>query len=331
MFDLSSDTGSNGSARSSDVVSELLVGMRLVGLNYRRIQISPPFGLSFGGDEGRAQLHFVARGSVFLRRPGADDLALDAGAAVLLPHGGAHDLVSRPNLPSRAVTSFNSAPLCRTVDDINACIEGACHSNDTVIFSGCMGFELGSMHALVALMPEVISADTLLDRYPEILPMLEAMEREARSERAGFAGILARLAEVVSAFIVRAWVECGCGAGTGWTAALRDPRLARVIAAMHRDPGRRWTVRDLAIEMGASRSVFAERFLAVTGMTPLRYLTELRMRLAAEWIARDQVSIDDAAHRLGYGSQSAFSRAFKRVNGRAPGSLRSGAAKAQEP
>jgi AraC-like DNA-binding protein len=134
---------------------------------------------------------------------------------------------------------------------------------------------------------------------------------------------LAHLADVVAAFIVRAWAESGCGEASGWVSALRDPRLGGVISAVHRDPGRDWTVADLAAEMGSSRSIFAERFLAVTGLTPLRYLTELRMRLAAEWIGRDRVPIDVAAHRLGYGSQAAFSRAFKRINGRSPGSARS--------
>lgn len=327
MLDQSSDNAAlrSASPSSPDVVSELLVGMRLVGLNYRRIQISPPFGLGFGRAEARAQFHFVAKGSVFLRRPGEPDQKLETGSAVLLPHGGAHDLVSEPNVPSREIAAFCAAPLCRTVGDIKECADDVCRSKDVVIFSGCMGFELGSLNPLVAMMPEVMSVATLLDRYPEILPMLEAMEREARGDRAGFAGILARLAEVVSAFVVRAWIECGCGTATGWAAALRDPRLGRVIAAVHRDPGRDWTVADLAAEMGASRSVFAERFLEVTGVTPLRYLTDLRMRLAAQWITRDRVSIEDAAHRLGYGSQAAFSRAFKRVVGRAPGALRAGA------
>ncbi len=135
----------------------------------------------------------------------------------------------------------------------------------------------------------------------------------------GFAGILAHLANVVAAFIVRAWAESGCGEASGWVSALRDPRLGGVISAVHRDPGRDWTVADLAAEMGSSRSIFAERFLAVTGLTPLRYLTELRMRLAAEWIGRDRMPIEIAAHRLGYGSHAAL----KRINGRSPGSVRS--------
>jgi len=118
---------------------------------------------------------------------------------------------------------------------------------------------------------------------------------------------------------------CGCGDASGWIAALRDPRLGRVLVALHREPGRDWTLVELAKLMGASRSVFAERFLAVTGVPPLRYLTEMRMRLAAQWISRDGMPIETAAHRLGYGSHAAFSRAFKRVTGYPPGAIGNGA------
>jgi AraC-like DNA-binding protein len=324
MIDQESGTGlpPKGSRLPADLVSELLMGMRLFGVEYRRIQITRPFGIRFGMRERRAQFHFVARGPVFLRNAAGTVHSMNTGDAVLLPRGGPHDLVSQPNLPSRDVAGFETAPLCQSVSSIQACTGGACEPTDALIFSGCMEFDLGSMHPLVALMPEVMFVGTLLERYPEILPMLEAMEREARGERTGFAGILARLADVVSAFIVRAWVECGCGDASGWVAALRDPRLGRVIAALHRDPGKDWTLSELAAEMGSSRSVFAERFLTVTGVTPVRYLTELRMRLAAQWIGRDRMPIETAAHRLGYGSHAAFSRAFKRVMGHPPGAAR---------
>ncbi|BCH32071.1 AraC family transcriptional regulator [Mesorhizobium sp. L-8-10] len=263
---------------------------------------------------------------MLLRRKDGGVHVMDTGDAVLLPRGGLHDLISDRDLPCRDVSTYEAALLCQSVSEIKDC--NGCRSTDVIVFSGCMDFDLGGMHPLVALMPEVMFVGTLMERYPEILPMLEAMEREARDARAGFAGILARLADVVSAFIVRGWVECGCGDATGWVEALRDPRLGRVIAALHRDPGRNWTLADLAAEMGSSRSVFAERFLAVTGMTPVRYLTELRMRLASQWIGRDRMPIETAAHRLGYGSQAAFSRAFKRVIGSPPGVVRGGGASA---
>ncbi|QTP57892.1 AraC family transcriptional regulator [Billgrantia antri] len=305
----------------SDLVSELLLGMRLRGIAYRRIQLSPPLGVEFGQVEGWAQFHFVARGPVYLRSPSGSVHTLSTGDALLLPRGGLHALLSTPDQPAQDIAAFESARLCEAVSAIRACPKG-CTLDGALTFSGCMEFDLGSMHALVSLMPEVMYVGTLLERQPEILPMLEAMEREARSERAGYAAILARLADVMAAFIVRGWVECGCGDATGWIEALRDPRLGRVIAALHREPGRNWTVAELAAEMGSSRSVFAERFLAVTGMTPHRYVTELRMRLAVQWIGRERQPIETVAYRLGYGSAAAFSRAFKRIHGYPPGALR---------
>nr|WP_300313836.1 AraC family transcriptional regulator [Halomonas sp.] len=306
----------------SDLVSELLLGMRLSGVRYRRTQLASPFGITYGTSEGWAQFHFIARGPVFLRSPAGVVHALDTGDALLLPRGGRHDLLSAPDQAGRDITAFETATLCESVSSVRACPQGCCPEQAAIVFSGCMEFDLGGMHPLVTLMPEVMHVGTLLERHPEILPMLEAMEREARTERAGFAGILARLADVVSAFIVRGWVECGCGDAAGWIEALRDPRLGRVIAAVHRDPGHSWTVTELAAVMGSSRSVFAERFQNVTGMTPHRYVTELRMRLATQWISKDRQSIESVAHRLGYGSLAAFSRAYKRVTGQSPGTLR---------
>ncbi|AJY45724.1 AraC family transcriptional regulator [Martelella endophytica] len=316
MHDHSSETR----PLDADLVSELLLGMRLVGIDYRRIELAEPFSHSFGGDDDpRAKFVFIARGQIALITSSGAVHDMAAGDAALLPRGGSHRLASSPEnpVPCTDLTTLPTAPICPQVREIRTC-EATPPEKRVVLFSACMDFDLGSMHPLVALMPEVMRVDTLTERYPEILPMLEAMAREAKDGRAGYAGILSRLADVVAACIVRAWVECGCGDATGWIAALRDPRLGRVLVALHRDPGRNWSVAELAREMGASRSVFAERFLEVTGVTPLRYLTEMRMRLAADWIGREGIAVETAAHRLGYGSQAAFSRAFKRITGHPP-------------
>ncbi|GAQ30859.1 araC family transcriptional regulator [Ralstonia sp. NT80] len=308
-----------------DLVSELLLGMRLSGVQYRRIQVARPFGLSFGHAPGRAQFHFVGRGPVLLRDATGATMWLEAGDAILLPHGSTHALMSDADAPCREIGGFEAAKICDTVASVGvspACAGTEQTAGDALIFSACMELDLGGMQPLVGTMPQFMHVGTLLARYPEIRPMLDAMERESCSERAGFAGILARLADVVAAFIVRGWVECGCGDATGWVQALREPKLGRAIVALHRDPGRNWSVAELAAQAGVSRSVFAERFLAATGMTPVRYLTELRMRLAAQWIARDHEAIEAVAYRLGYGSLAAFSRAFKRVVGRPPGAVR---------
>ncbi|MBP0495392.1 AraC family transcriptional regulator [Pararoseomonas indoligenes] len=317
--------GGNG-LPSSDLMSELLLGMRLRGIRYHRIRAVPPFGFGFDGTTGSAHFHFVANGTAFLRLADGTVHPLEAGSAAFLPRGGKHQILSSPDIPCPGIpcediASYEAAPICDGVSAVHApgCTEAA---GGTVIFSGCMEFQLGGMQGLVRLMPPAMLVGILSERHPELLPVLSAMEQEACGQRVGFAGILARLAEVVAATIVRGWVECGCGGASGLVEALGDPRLARAIGALHRDPGRDWTVAALAAESGASRSVFAERFQAVIGLSPLRYATELRMRLATQWITQDRVPIDTAAQRLGYASQAAFSRAFKRVTGRSPGAVR---------
>ena len=189
-----------------------------------------------------------------------------------------------------------------------ACEAGECPSTHVLIFSGCMEFDLGGMGSLVGLMPEAMFVGTLSERYPEILPILEAMEREARHGRAGFAGILAHLANVVAAFIVRAWAEFGVRRGERLGVGSARPAPRRRDRRRSSGPGGDWTVADLVAAMGSSRSIFAERsgghrFDAIT--IPDRARMSARRRVDG----RDRMPIDVAAHRLGYGSQAAFSRA----------------------
>ena len=243
---------------------------------------------------------------------------LSAGSAAFMPHGGRHQLLSEAGIAFQDIDKFDVAPLGEAVSGVDTCPSTATVPS-AVIFYGCMEFDLGGMQRIGKLMPIVMVADTQAQSYPGLLPVLDSMKREICAGRIGFAGILARLAEVAAAMIVRGWIECGCESASGLLAALRDPRLALAILALHRQPGREWTVAQLAAESHVSRSVFAQRFQTTIGVPPLRYATELRMRLAKQLLTDDKVSIDVVARRLGYTSQAAFSRAFKRVIGRPPG------------
>ncbi len=308
-------------ALSSDLISELLAGMRLRGVQYRRIQTGPAFGLGFAEKPGYAYFHFQAVGTAFLRTDDGELHELSAGSAVFIPQGGRHQLLSGAEMSFQSIDEFAAATLGEAVSGVNTC--PSTHPKPSaVIFYGCMEFDLGGMQGLGKLMPTFMVADTQTDRYPGLLPILDSMKREICAGRIGFAGILARLAEVAAAMIVRGWIESGCENASGLVAALRDPRLARAILALHRQPGREWTVAELAAESHVSRSVFAQRFQTTIGMPPLRYATELRMRLASQWLTHESMSIDVVAQRLGYTSQAAFSRAFKRVTGQPPGASR---------
>lgn len=307
-----------------DLTSELLMGMRLYGVNYQRIEVSAPFGLRFDNAPGRAQFHFVGRGSLLVRSASGNIFQLNSGDALLVPHGKPHSLISSEEVLCESINKLESKPICDSVCAIAAPADACKDEHSVILFSACMAFELGGMQPLINTMPDVMLVSTLLSQYPEISPILAAMERESRTRQAGFAGILSRLADVVAALIVRGWVENGCGQSSGLVQAMRDPRLSQAIAAMHREPGENWTVERLAREAGCSRSVFAERFLNATNMTPLRYLTELRMRLAVQRIVNNGEAVEAVAYHLGYGSLAAFSRAFKRIVGQSPGALRAG-------
>ncbi|RMP09104.1 Transcriptional regulator [Pseudomonas viridiflava] len=309
-------------APSNDPISELLLGMRLFGVQFRRLEVVPPLGVGFTNAIGRAQFHFVGRGPVWLRSAENVLYKLDTGDAVLIPRGGHHAMLTIESTSASDVQRFDpSTGISDGVQDRADAGEGAA-VDQAIIFSCCMELELGGMQPLVAAMPDVMQVSTLLETCPELRPMLEAMEREALMLQAGHAGILARLAEVVAALLVRGWVAGGCGNATGWLGALQDPRLSRAIVMMHQHPGRRWTVATLAHEARHSRSVFAQRFLEATGKPPLQYLTELRMRLALHSLSREQHSVEAVANQLGYGSLAAFSRAFKRTVGISPGAVR---------
>ena len=305
-------------ALSSELINELLRGMRLRGVEYRRIQAGPTFGLGFAAKPGHAWFHFLAVGNAVLRMEDGATYALSAGNAVFISQGAAHQLLSHPDVPVQDIDRLDGAPLGDTVSAVDAGAD-ASPTPTTVLFSGCMEFELGSIHGLGRLMPGLMLIDAGGQRYPGLVPILTTMEREVSAARIGFAGILARLADVVAAMVVRGWVECACGNASGLVAALRDPRLANALLALHQQPGRDWTVAQLAEQCNTSRSVFADRFQMTIGMAPLRYVTELRMRLASQWLTLERLPIEEVAQRLGYTSQAAFSRAFKRITGKTPG------------
>lgn len=308
-------------ALSSNLVTELLSGLRLKGVQYRRIQTGSEFGLSFDARPGHAYFHYLAVGAALLRCADGSLHQLTAGNAVLIPQGQDHALLSAETVRAEPIDRFAVAALGESVSGVNTCPS----TNDipsAILFYGCMEFDLGGMQALGQLMPHFMLADAQNGRYPGLVPIFTAMKDEICAGRIGYAGILSRLAEVMAAMIVRGWIECGCDNASGLVAALRDPRLARAILALHREPGHDWSVEELAAECNISRSVFAGRFQSTIGIPPLRYAAELRMRLASQWLTHDGLPIDTVAHRLGYTSQASFSRAYKRVMGNTPGASR---------
>jgi AraC-like DNA-binding protein len=175
----------------------------------------------------------------------------------------------------------------------------------------------------VKLLPTLISIDVA--RLPEaewLQSTLRVIAAEAREPRAGGETVITRLADILVIQAIRHWIAGDPAAQTGWLGALRDDKIGRAIALIHRDPTRHWTVASLAGAVSMSRSAFAARFTDMVGEPAMHYATRWKMHTAEMWLARSPAPLAELAKRLGYASEGAFSRAFKRVVGVSPGAAR---------
>jgi AraC-like DNA-binding protein len=145
---------------------------------------------------------------------------------------------------------------------------------------------------------------------------------ESKSGRMGSADLLARISELMFVDVVRQYLESQPADRTNWLSGLRDQYVGRALMALHGDPARNWTLEALAQEAALSRSTFAERFTQFVGHPPMQYLTHWRMQLATNYLRNGTESVATIANRVGYESEAAFSRAFKKVVGTPPSEWR---------
>jgi AraC-like DNA-binding protein len=155
---------------------------------------------------------------------------------------------------------------------------------------------------------------------------LRFLNTEARELRAGGETVITRLADILVIQAIRSWISTDPQAQTGWLGALRDKQIGRAIALIHRDPARDWTVASLASAVGMSRSAFAARFTELVGEPAMHYLSRWKMHAALTWLKESDAPLSQLASKLGYESEAAFSRAFKRLMGVSPGAARRQAA-----
>jgi len=193
---------------------------------------------------------------------------------------------------------------------------------DALVHEGDLDADSADAVRLVQFMPPAVIASCLLVRDPFVLEALRQMARESSGDRPGSASVITALANVVTTAAVRLWVESGCESADVLRGFLHDDDVQRALAAMHDDPGADWTVERLARLALVSRSSFAERFREVVGDSPVRYLARFRMEEAKRLLRQQQGSVTDVAQRLGYSSDAAFIRAFRRHTGVAPGHWR---------
>jgi AraC-like DNA-binding protein len=304
---------------SVEPLGEALHVLRMRRSFYSRCEFTAPWGLQLPAIPDSLMFHVVTAGRCWLEVADGEPRLLQLGDLGLVPHGEGHRLVSEPGVPSAELMRLPR----EEVSDHYEVIRMGGGGTVTDLVCGTVRFDHPAGQQLVSLLPRVISVEAWSSPEMEwIASTLRFMAAEAREPRLGGEAVITRLADILVIQAIRSWIEQDPAAQTGWLGALRDPQIGRAIALIHRDPARSWTVAALADAVAMSRSAFAARFAALVGETPMHYVTRWRMQAAVTWLREGDATLGELALRLGYHSEAAFSRAFKRFMGQSPGAVR---------
>lgn len=312
-----------------DALSETLRAVRLVGAVFINARFSAPWCYQSPradtvasylepGAERILIWHLITAGDCFVELEGSAPLQLAAGDVVLFPLGDAHRMASAPGL-TPATGQRLEAVLARRPRNLAYGGGGAV----TRLICGYLACDAKLARMLLTGLPPVVRVSV---RGSNAGIWLEASVRyalnEARSPRPGGAVVLAKLAEVLFIEVLRLYINEQAPGRTGWLAGVGDRIVGAALSALHKRPAHGWTLEELAREAGSSRSVVAERFQQLVGSSPMQYLTQWRMLLAANLLARSNAPLARIAEDVGYQTDTAFSRAFRREYGTPPATWR---------
>jgi AraC-like DNA-binding protein len=316
---------------TADVLSDVLRAVRLTGAVYFDFELSSPWvaeappsreiaGKVMPGAQRVIEYHLLARGTCWGHAIGQEPMRLHEGDLIVFPQGDAHVLSSAPGMraaPDMSVFARPSSTLPIVYE------LGGGGSERARVVCGFLGCDERPYNPLLTALPSVIHLSAAGPQAPIgwLGTLLNIAVKESGSARAGGENVLARLSELMFVEAVRRYLETLPPAQTGWLAGLRDPVVGQALAALHGQPSEPWTVERLARLVGLSRSVFAERFMEMVGQPPMQYLALWRMQLAARLLVEGG-HVAAVAGAVGYESEAAFSRAFKKLVGQAPATWR---------
>ena len=303
----------------TDPLGETLHLLRLTGTLYCRSELTAPWGVDLPAFDGCMMFHIVTAGHCWLEVKGEKPRLLQQGSLTLVPHGNGHCIRSSATADTKPLFEI---PVEKVSDRYEIMRYGG-EGELTHLTCGVVRFDHVAAQQLIALLPRVLQIDTWDDDDGSWLQStLRFISREARELRPGGETVITHLADILIIQAIRSWIDSAPEAESGWLAALRDDQVGSALAAIHREPDKNWTVSLLAKEVGMSRSGFSARFTSMVGEPAMRYLTRWRMQLARLQLQETSEPLSILADRLGYKSEAAFCRAFKRVFGVAPGSVR---------
>ena len=312
-----------------DALSDVLRAVRLKGAIFFDVHASDPWaaetpagtqivGRMFPAAEHLICYHAITQGSCWAVVADEPPLLLRAGDVVVIPHGDAHVLSSTPGLRGDYDVERYRAPNELELPVSISMGSGASESAGFVC--GFLGCDARPFNPLLSALPHVFKVSDQVDG--PLSAYVRIALAESKQPRIGGESVLGRLSELMFVDVIRRYLETLPSDRLDWLAGLRDPHIGRALAEIHRDPAHHWTLESLAHRVAMSRSAFAEQFARFLGTPPMQYLTNWRMQIAAHQLLSTTDSVSVVANRIGYDSEAAFSRAFKKVVGTPPSEWR---------
>jgi len=309
-----------------DALSDLLRVVRLDAAYFYPVEAAEPWSVAsvgapelapriLPGAEHLIAYHVLTKGRCFAGIAGEPQVEMLPGDVVIFPQGQATLMSSARDL--RGGHSYTSAPARYPQTVLLGDDEG---SRRTAFVCGFVGCDRRPFNPLLSALPAVIHVRGMLDSWPG--GFTRQLVEESRHHRAGSETVLTRLAELMFIEVLRRYLSELPPGQSGWLAGLRDEAIGQALTLLHGRPGHNWTLADLAREVATSRSNLARRFTELVGQPPMQYLMNWRMQVAANLLVERSDKVASIAGEVGYDSEAAFSRAFKRATGLAPGAWR---------
>jgi len=328
---------------SEDVLSDLLRAVRFRGALFYYVEGTSPWMAQappsreiipaiMPGAEHMIEFHGVVEGSCWGAIRGGSPIRLHEGDVILFPQGDPHVLSSAPGMPvSFPDKSFYFSPRppqlpfaisLKDADVTTARLDGG-GRQDAIIACGFLGLDATPFNPLLQSLPRVLHVPgQTLGADSWVTTLLRAVVAESSHRRPGGEAVLERMSEMLFVEVLRRHIDTLPPGETGWLAGIRDPAVGRALALLHKQPAKEWTLEELSGETCLSRSALHERFAHLIGLPPMKYLTRWRMQLAAALLRDTDEKHLTIALDVGYESEAAFSRAFKREVGVSPATWR---------
>lgn len=326
-----------------DALSDVLRSVRLRGAVFYYVSCLDPWAAEappaneiadavMPGSDHVIAYHLIVKGNAWAATDGELPVRLGCGDIVMFPRGHAHVISSAPGLRAPAddgawVYATRNEPKPIPVSYHGGVTrpgtEMPPEEASTIVVCGFIGCDLRPFNPLIGALPRLLHLPAgAIDAW--VAPVMHQAVAESRARRPGSAAVLERVSEMVFVDAARRYLDTLPANASGWFAALRDRHVGRAISLMHERPAEPWTIEALGRQVGLSRSALHERFVELAGQPPMQYLTNWRMQRGAQLLREGNATVATIALEVGYDSEAAFARAFKRLVGEPPATWRRG-------